>query len=85
MALYNNPQQIAEVVNTLETVKPPVIIYNHLDELDFQRDLRFLEARRQRFDYRLHGIEALLKREYVLSGHLQNMEVFQRRDSLNLP
>lgn len=76
MSVYNTPAQIQEVVSSLNRTKPRFIIYNQLDDLNFQYDLRFRALRH--YDYQLHTIERVLEKHYVLAARLNNMLLFQR-------
>lgn len=78
MSVYNTPAQIREAVADLRRKKPMFIIYNQLDRLNFERDLRFKKLRG--YDYRLQALEALLAERYQLAGQLQNILLFQRVD-----
>ncbi len=78
MAVYNTPEQIQETLHDLTHKKPTFIIYDHLDQLDFEQDQRFKKW--QHYDYHLHGIETLLTEKYTLLSQCNNLWLFKRKD-----
>ena len=74
MALYNTPEQIKEATQAVAAQPPAILIYDRQDELDFTRDYRFHTLRR--YDYHLHGLEALLSTRYHPVAQMASMTIF---------
>jgi hypothetical protein len=76
MGVYNTPHQLCRVLTALKLHPPVLVVYDHLDQVDFTQDLRFADARH--VDYRLRAIEAWLAKDYHLSAQAGPLVVWMR-------